>query len=99
MDRFTPKGKKIYAQQKSLHLRYEVAWDVVAMDVTTAQGALHYLWADFIRWSESKTTVVIYQSDAMFNFVPKSAFKNDDLDDFRSKLVAARVPMASVLFG
>ena len=89
--------KRIYAQQKSLHLRYEVAWDLLAMDVTTAQGALHYPWADFMRWTESKTTILVYQSDMMFNFIPKSAFKNDDLDDFRSKLIMAKVPKASFL--
>ena len=88
--------KRIYAQQKSLQLNYEVAWDDAAMDVTTSQGTLHYPWTDFVRWNENATTLLVYQSDMMFNFIPKHTLNGDNLDDFRAKLSAAKVPKSAV---
>lgn len=90
-------SRKTFTQQKSLRENYQVSWTAEAMDIRTANMQLHHPWSDFIRWAESDTTVMVYQSDRLFNFVPKTAFGAGDLEDFRACLMRAGVPQARVL--
>jgi YcxB-like protein len=87
-----PRARRVFAQQKSFHAEYEVKWDAQTMELKTAKGSYNFPWSDFVRWAESKTTFLIYQSDNVFNFVPKRALAADEAKDFRAKLIAANLP-------
>lgn len=87
-----PRARRVFAQQKSFHAEYEIKWDTQTMELKTAKGSYNCPWSDFVRWAESKTTFLIYQSDNVFNFVPKRALAGDEAEDFRAKLIAANLP-------
>jgi YcxB-like protein len=87
-------SRRIFAQQRNLRDEYHVEWTGETIDIRTPNIASHHLWTDFIRWTENGSTIIIYQSDYMFNFIPKWTFGAGDLDDFRAQLVAAGVPRA-----
>ena len=88
--------RRIYGKQKTLHADCTVSWNEEAMGVVTPKATQHMLWTDFIRWSESKTSIILFQSDHLFNFIPKSALSAENLTDFRQKLMVAKVPQAGV---
>jgi hypothetical protein len=87
-----PRAQRVFAQQKSFQAEYNVNWDVQTMELKTAKGSYKCPWSDFVSWAESKTTFLIYQSDNVFNFVPKRALAVDEAKDFRAKLIAANLP-------
>lgn len=90
-------ARRLFGLQKNLRDEYHVAWDSAAMDIRTPTITSHLLWTDFVRWAERDTSIIVYQSDYMFNFIPKWAFGEGDLDDLRARLTAAGVPKARVL--
>jgi YcxB-like protein len=86
------RARHAFAQQKAFHAEYDLKWDAQTMELKTAKGSYNCPWSDFVRWAESKTTFLIYQSDTMFNFAPKRAFADGQAEDFRAKLIAANLP-------
>jgi YcxB-like protein len=90
-------SRKTFAQQKSLQAEYTVSWTGEAMDIRTTNARLHHPWSDFIRWAESDTTIMVYQSDRLTNFIPKTAFGVGDLNDFKAYLIGAAIPKARML--
>ena len=86
--------KRTYAQQVMLRVEYTVTWSEAGIEVTTPQTAARHAWTDFISWAEGPRTLMLFQSDAAFNFVPKSACTDADLDDIRASLAAAGVRSA-----
>jgi YcxB-like protein len=88
------RARRAFAQQKAFHAEYDLNWDAQTMELKTAKGSYHCPWSDFVRWAESKTTFLIYQSDNVFNFAPKRAFTDRQAEDFRAKLIAANLPKA-----
>jgi YcxB-like protein len=87
-------SRRTFAQQKSLQDEYTVSWTGEAMDIHTTNARLHHPWSDFIRWAESDTTIMVYQSDRLMNFIPKTAFGVGDLNDFKACLIGAAIPKA-----
>jgi uncharacterized membrane protein YsdA (DUF1294 family) len=68
--------RRIYAQQKDLQGETEVSWDATGFATANANGRVLVPWADFHQWQLSDAMLLLYRSDAMFNFLPlaKPAF-------------------------
>jgi YcxB-like protein len=49
-------------------------------------GSSVLAWKSFIRWHEGKNEFVLYTSPATFDIVPKRAFSEEELKDFRGLL-------------
>ena len=76
--------KKIYRQQKNLSLPVEYLWDHEGIHVSNENSSGRMLWSDFVKYRENKYLFLLYQSDVMFNMLPKSAFLNEgQLNDFK----------------
>lgn len=88
------RARRVWAQQKSLRALYSVRWQHDAISIVTPSMTAHHPWSDFIRWHENDKTIMIYQSDAMFNFIPKSALSPAALADFRACVTGAGIPKA-----
>ncbi|MBV1706569.1 MAG: YcxB family protein [Hyphomicrobiales bacterium] len=86
--------KRNYAQQAMLRVNYTVCWSDEGFEVTTPRGTIAYIWGDFIQWAEGPETVLMFQSDRMFNFIPKSACSSADLDDLRRIMAAVGLKRA-----
>ncbi|GEM_PF-1009575 len=81
------KCKKIYRQQRNLQLPYEFSWDSSGIEMKNEMGKGRIEWSDFVKFKESKKVILLYQSDALFNIVPKTAFENEQqLSEFSSHL-------------
>lgn len=63
-------SKRIYAQQMDLRGEVDIVWDESGFTATNASGHANLPWADFYRWKRSETMLLLYRSEAMFNFVP-----------------------------
>lgn len=85
------RSRRIFAQQKSLHDAFEFSWDETGCDLSTASARSRHPWADFRQWAEGPDGIILYQSDALFNMLPKRAFSEDALADIRECLRRAEV--------
>ena len=63
-----------YRQQASLRQAYSVSWDDAGLLAETAQSRTLVRWPDYVRRREDAATVLLYQSDLLFQFLPKRAF-------------------------
>lgn len=89
------KARRIFAQQKSLHEDIEASWDDTALDLSTPSARSRHEWSDFRKWSEGSNVILLYQSDALFNMLPKRAFSPDGLADIRERLSQGNVRLLS----
>lgn len=85
------RARRVYAQQKSLHDEFEFSWDEAGFDLSTHSARSRHLWADFRHWAEGPDGFILYQSDALFNMLPKRAFSEEALADIRGRLNQAGV--------
>jgi hypothetical protein len=78
---------RVYSQQRSLHLPFEAVCTDSGIDCTSANSRTQLPWSHLIRWKEGATLFVVYQSDLMFNVVPKRGFTQPEhVDEFRGLL-------------
>jgi hypothetical protein len=47
-------------------------------------GSSDLAWGNFIRWHEGKNGFLLYTSPAVFDVVPRRAFSEEELKEFRS---------------
>jgi hypothetical protein len=72
------RARRIFDQQKSLHRAYSVSWDDSGLSLIDETGQSNIRWSDFIKYRGSHELVLLYQSDVMFNMLPKKAFSSDE---------------------
>ncbi len=81
------RSKKIYNQQKSLHSPVEVKWNSESIAFINESGHANMKWSDFTKHKESDDLLMLYHSDVIFNFIPKSSFHSEeDIANFKSNL-------------
>lgn len=85
------RSRRIFAQQKSLHDEIEAKWDEAALDLATSSARSRHRWADFLKWTEGQNVILLYQSDAVFNMLPKRAFSPEALTEIRENLMREKV--------
>lgn len=79
--------KKIYNQQKSLHTPTEAEWDSENIEFIHSSGHAKMRWSDFAKFKESNDLIMLYHSDALFSFIPKSSFNSEEqMLNFKSNL-------------
>lgn len=57
---------RIHRQQRDLHGEHRVTWTPEALHYDSPMGGTRTQWADFRRWRENKTVILLYRSDAIF---------------------------------
>ena len=81
------KAKKVYRQQKSLQLPFEVMVTKEGLNCSNEIGKSNIPWGNFLKWKENNNLFLIYYSDVLFQMLPKRLFNNlDDINAFRSVL-------------
>jgi YcxB-like protein len=63
-------AKRVFAQQKELHENTEISWGPDGFTAANSTGRTTLPWADFHGWKRGKTMLLLYRSEAMFNFLP-----------------------------
>lgn len=82
------RGRRLYQQQKNLHLEYQFSWDDQGVYVHTENYQEKLLWADLSKAKENEAMVLLYRSDYNFSLFPKRCFASaEEYAQFRSHLV------------
>ena len=91
------RARRIFRQQAGLHGPVELSWNDATLTYRTSRGDSAIPWADFRRRREDAKVILLYQSDALFNFIPRrvlSVSATQSLDEHLRKvpLKALRLP-------
>jgi len=79
--------RNVYGQQRNLQLPFESVCTDSGIESSNANTTSRVPWDHLIRWKESNTLFVLYQSDLLFNIVPKRCFAQpEQADAFRDLL-------------
>ncbi|HEX9347446.1 MAG TPA: YcxB family protein, partial [Gemmatimonadales bacterium] len=79
--------RRVYSQQRNLQLPFESVCTESGIESSNANSTNRLPWNHLIRWKEGPALFVVYQSDLIFNIVPKRCFAEpDQVDAFRSLL-------------
>lgn len=85
------KVKQLYAQYKGITTPIVCEWDSELLRVKSSMGKGERSWNDFAKVEEDDKVLLLYITDALFEVVPKSWFKDAwKLEDFRKYATAGR---------
>ncbi len=80
------KARRMFAQQKSLHDGYELTWDEDGLSIRGRRGQGATPWSEYLRKKENERLVLLYQSDVLFQMLPKRAFGGESSRSIRPYL-------------
>ena len=75
-------SKKIFTQQKSLQVPYEIEITEEMFSSASERGNGRCLWSDFHKYKQNKSTTLLYQSDVMFHVFQKRWFTDEEYIEF-----------------
>jgi hypothetical protein len=79
------RSRRTFVQQKALQYRVDVEWSDVGVSLTSEQGKSKFQWRDFLRVEQGKDVILLFQSEHLFNFIPKRALSANHAADFIQK--------------
>lgn len=86
-------ARKIYRQQKELHLETTIWWDDEKLYSSNAQTQRQFAFADIEKWRSDEKFLLIYPSDHQFDFLPTRIFNHpSDRAELIRRLQDAGVP-------
>lgn len=85
------KCARIYRQQRSLRAPFQFSWDESGISMRNELGEGRLAWGDFVKFEQNAKVILLYQSDVLFNVIPKSAFTSpEQLADFMEQVERIR---------
>ncbi len=63
-------AKRIHAQQRDLQRAITLIADADGLRTETETGHSRTPWPDYLRWREDERVILLYRSDALFQFIP-----------------------------
>jgi hypothetical protein len=86
--------RKIFEQQKELSEPFiiEIGEDIIK--VSSASGYSERPISDFHKWKENKSLFLIYQSDVLFNIIPKRFLTNPEQEEYIREQLTQHVKLA-----
>lgn len=63
-------ARRVFRQQRDLHGEVTITWDAQAFRSETANGHGSCPWGDFHAWRRDEKSLLLYRSEAIFNFLP-----------------------------
>jgi hypothetical protein len=93
---FLPRSaRKALVQMKEYHGQWQYELEDHKLSIKTPRGGALLPFTDFMKWSESDRTFLLYRTEKMFNFLPKNQVDAAFLQVLREELAAAHVPRAN----
>jgi hypothetical protein len=84
-----PRSRRAFRQMKALRSHTDVNWSAERVQLQSAQGSSDLDWRDFAHIAQGRDVILLFQSDYMFNFIPKHAVSDEQAIDL-VKLAATR---------
>lgn len=88
-------ARRIHRQQRGLREEIMLEWTSEALAARSPLGHGRLLWTDYVRWREDRAIVLLFQSDAIFQMLPKRILPPPVLEALRSYAAAANVKGAA----
>jgi len=86
------RARILYNQQRELHEPMQIEITQEAVRFETSSGTSTRQWASFVKWGETPHNILLYQSDALLNVLPKKALPEPNApNEIRSYLKNAGV--------
>ena len=63
-------ARRIFQQQRDLQSEVVISWDDQAFRTVAASGQAFCAWGDFHAWRRNEKSLLLYRSEALFNFLP-----------------------------
>jgi hypothetical protein len=86
------RARRAFREHKALAGEFTFAWDAEAITINHALGSSRLPWTVFHGWLETPDILLLYQTRALFNMLPKRAVPPDAVDAIVARLRAAGVP-------
>ena len=84
------RSRRAFAQQKMLHHRVDVDWSDEGVRLMSEPGNSSFDWRDFTRVEQGRDVILLFQSDYLFNFIPRRALSADQADRFIQAAISRR---------
>jgi hypothetical protein len=84
--------RKSLARDKGLQGQNTASWDAEGLALQGSHGQSLWPWPDFARWQESPEGLLLWQSDRLYNFLPKRSLSEAQVTEIRGHLQAALGP-------
>ena len=65
-------ARRIFEQQKLLQEETTITWSETGWRTATEHSVTDLPWGYFVKILENEHVILLYQSDLLFNFIPKS---------------------------
>lgn len=85
-----PRSRRAYRQMKVLRTQTDVRWSSERVQLESAQGSSDLDWRDFVRITHGRDVILLFQSDYLFNFIPKRAVSDEQATDLVKSATARR---------
>jgi len=84
-------ARRHFRQAAALRDEIEATWDENSIRFSSAHGNSNLAWREFHRWAENDRLFLLYQSQMLYNIVPKRALDEGKMLDLRNRLEQAGV--------
>jgi hypothetical protein len=75
------RSRRAFRQLKSLQSQTQINWTSERIRFQSAQGNSDFDWRDFVRIVHGRDVILLFQSDYLFNLIPKRAVSDDQASD------------------
>ncbi|SEQ28823.1 YcxB-like protein [Devosia sp. YR412] len=79
-------ARRTFRQQRSLQGELAYRWTSEHLTADTEYGAFDMPWSHFLRWSEDKRTILLFESDRLYRVIPKRVLPPDQYHSLRQHL-------------
>jgi hypothetical protein len=88
--RIPHRSRRAFRQLKALQSQTQIDWTSERIQLQSAQGSSDFDWRDFVRIVHGRDVILLFQSDDLFNFIPKRAVSDDQASDLVGSATARR---------
>ena len=89
---FPRRTRRLYRQHKAHQQEWTYRWSQAGLGIETANGRTSYPWADFHRWRDGRTSMLLFLNDQMFFYLPRRLLDDASVRDIAGLVGAAGVP-------
>ena len=80
-----------YAQAQGLRSAMHLRWNAEGLRFSTVNSDVLTPWSHYRRWREDDRTILLYQTDHAFQFIPKRVLTSESILQLRSLAAAAGI--------
>jgi hypothetical protein len=80
------RSRRIFAQQKSLHVTREILISDTTISSKSDRGDARLPWSDFYKWNGNDKIILLYPSENLFHMFPRRWFTSGEFGEFKDLL-------------